>query len=808
MATTSMDDSGMNDLGLNDSGTKHFECRGVGLFRQGITSEARLVATSVGRKYVLEDLLDKLKANADKRSNQHFVFIGPRGIGKTHFLTLIENALKKNSELSEHYFVVRFPEENNRLLSFADFLLGVVDIVGEITKQEDWLELYASLSENDDDDQVVDTILPRLKQWSNNPGCKFLIMLENMDMIFTHQMKSPKHIHQFRTFLMDSHCATLIGTSPVYFSGLSSVKSPLYDFFDIQILEEMSESMTLDLIRCNLEWDKREALLDKMDDLQPRIQAIHTMTGGNPRLIMMLYELIANDNLLEVKAQFQMLLDKISPFYQDRLKDLAPQERALLETLALMRTQLRTPGNIAKKLRKPPQQASALLKRMTKSGYLVVSKNPKDKRSNLYRIKEGFFDLWLAMSESRAQRRHLTYLVDFFSTFYADRNERQQKREILWKAVQNQETASKIKENHLELIDYLSEVGDKPEKCQSKIELAIHHLSEGCQENAKELLQEVKFLSPERISSVWLTEQACKWAEQGISPDVRKWLDDMVELWRTERTGDLEEAVTIAQKLGVELSGEGLHQVAIDIWKSSLEKTIDKKEKISLLLDISQSEMKINAPEAAAGSLNEAIKLARLLKDQNSEAIAFNNLSEIHRLRGEYEKALDCLEKAISIFNESDDGSKKGTALSNIALVYYDMGDYSSALKYLNESISLRRNVKDIRGESNALYHMSSVYFDKRDLDAALANLDKALELIKQTDDRSRYCTMLFSKGDLHFNRKEYAEAFYVWFTLFKTAKSLELTDALNDLEELTGKLGIERGMEFWEDMLKKETDE
>ena len=163
-----------------------------------------------------------------------------------------------------------------------------------------------------------------------------------------------------------------------------------------------------------MEWDNHDKLLKKFDQFKPRILAMHTLTGGNPRLIMMLYELIVQDNLAEIKTQFHQLLDRITPFYQDRLKELPPQERALLEVIALMRCQKRTPVNIAKKFRKPRHQTSVLLKRMTSAGYLSVSANPNDKRSRLYRIKEGFFDIWLAMNESRTQRKYLPYLVDFF----------------------------------------------------------------------------------------------------------------------------------------------------------------------------------------------------------------------------------------------------------------------------------------------------------------------------------------------------------------------------------------------------------
>ncbi len=141
------------------------------------------------------------------------------------------------------------------------------------------------------------------------------------------------------------------------------------------------------------------------------------------------------------------LLDQISPFYQDRLKDLAPQERTLLETLALMCSAPRTPANIAKQLRKMPQQISSLLQRMTRAGYLTASDHPLDKRSRIYRIKEGFFDLWLVMSESRAYRKRLGFLIEFFEVYYRDAQERERKRTELWRGVKATRTEKVKQEN-------------------------------------------------------------------------------------------------------------------------------------------------------------------------------------------------------------------------------------------------------------------------------------------------------------------------------------------------------------------------
>ena len=108
-----------------------------------------------------------------------------------------------------------------------------------------------------------------------------------------------------------------------------------------------------------------------------------------------------------MQNQFHLLLDRISPFYQGRLNDLPPGQRALLECLASMRDQEKTPAAIAARMRMSQQEASSLLKRLTDAHYLRADRHPRDRRSRLYTIREGFFDIWLAMNLSRgARKRH------------------------------------------------------------------------------------------------------------------------------------------------------------------------------------------------------------------------------------------------------------------------------------------------------------------------------------------------------------------------------------------------------------------
>ena len=668
----------------------------IGLYRRDITDPRQLAATTIGRRHLVDDLLEKLKRRGDKKSGQNHLFIGPRGIGKTHLLSLLAQGVAADEHLNNSYTIIRFPEESNRVLSFADLLLGIIDILAEVEDDQQWRELHEKLETEDDDTLIIDHVLPRLKLWHQQNNKVLLILMENMDVVFTQQIKKKQDIHRIRSLLMDNCHIVLVGTAPTFFPALNDVRHPLYDFFDIQVVEELDQEQTLSLIKTHLEWDKRDDLLQQFDQIKPRILAMHDLTGGNPRLIMMLYELIIQDNLAEVKTQFHQMLDRVTPFYQARIKDLPPQERALLETIALMRTQKRTPVNIARQFRKPRHQTSVLLKRMTESGYLSVSTNPEDKRSRLYRIKEGFFDIWLAMNESRAQRKYLPYLVDFFTLWYADIQQREAKRRNMVQQLPNLE--GKDRRNALELLDYLNEAPEQGnEKYQAKIELAVQQLRFGDKHAARSLINETQALTGVKPNGlmVWMQDEVTRWSDGEQHVDVQQWMEKTIEYWREQRSGDLENAARLFHKLSLDFSNHGLHQLCIAMLNERLDNDADTPdEKTELLLQIARSQKIDGQLTAALESLNRALEIARQTKNRQQEGLALNNVSQIYYARGDYETSLDYLNQSLAIQQEIGDKAGLCATLFNIGHIHLQNEDKVEAMRVWTTVYTIAQKVE------------------------------------------------------------------------------------------------------------------
>jgi tetratricopeptide (TPR) repeat protein len=777
----------------------------IGLFRSGITPVDRLLKTTVGRQEMLDDLLGKLSRGADKKGGQHYVFIGPRGIGKTHFLTLIETAVSGDQDLGRHYTIIRFPEENIRVLSFADMLLCMVQILSEATDGDEWKNLYASQSTNEDDQTIIDTIVPKLKNYRAQSGKMLLVLLENLDTLLSQQIKDPQDIHRLRTFLMDSPCVTLVATSPVYFPGLYDVKSPLYDFFDIQVIEDLSEQQTIDLIKGNLEWEKRDDLVNEFAAIVPQIKTIHVMTGGNPRLIMMLYQLVANDAILDTKIQFQKLLDQISPFYQDRLRDLAPQERAVLETIALMRDEPRTPAAVAKSLRKSPQMVSSLLQRMTKAGYLTSIENLKDKRSRIYRIKEGFFDLWLAMSESRVHKKRLPYLVDFLSHYYQDQAKREQKREELKKICASPECDETKKKNSLEMLDYLSDVGDKNEQFLSKLDLAVQGVKEGQGNYALEYFKEIGPIAPVKPVFEWMVEQTEKSSPPLPAEDIVKWFTNLIEYWKNQRSGDLEKAAEIAQKIGNDFSDQGLHELKIALLIDAVEHTNDEKTKLSLLIDMALCQKTIGQLDSAFKTLQIALELSQNDYNRKEVGTILNNISQIYHDRGDYDNSLKYLKQSLSISQKIGDRRGEGTVLNNLGQFYITRNDYDNAFKSLKQSLALFREIGDNGGEGTTLNNIGYIYFSRGDYENALNHLKQTLTLSQKIQDDAGVCIALFNFGHALWAKKEAPQAMQAWAQAYQLAKSIKMVRVLDNLKSLAEELTLPGRAEAWEKIASQE---
>jgi tetratricopeptide (TPR) repeat protein len=663
----------------------------LGLYRAGITGPEHRRSITVARDSLLVDTVEILRKGIGRKPKHHFLFIGPRGIGKTHLLSLIEDEVHREPVLNAGYHVVRFAEESHRVLSFGDFLLGVCEILRDTLPAEaEWGALYQRLATEERDEIIVDTLVPAIRKRRRDTKQSLIIMLENLQQIFDQQMKDARHIAALRGFLMEDNGCLLIATAPLHFGSITDHKEPFYDFFDIQVLDQLTQEQTIELIRKNLAWEQRKELLADFTKLRPRLMALYRMTGGSPRLTLMLYELIAHEAVSEVKRQFQLLLDRITPFYQDRMRDLGPQERAVLETIATMRDQAKTPSAISARMRMKPSQISSLLKRLSTAQYLRSVENIHDKRSRLYTIREGFFDIWLAMNVSRGARERLPFLVEFFAEFYPSIEERNRKREEYRQRLASGEfdppQAAVARSDLRAGLDYLSEVGKEEERAREKLRLASMHQKEGNAAEAKSYLREAQAIQLDSMGT-WIVRRA----GSEIQSDYLTEIEELIACWDSLRSGDLESFADKVKQLGQGLDFRSWSEAKIAFLKDHLTLLPQAKDRVETRLQIGNFLTTLARWSEAEAELRAALAEASEIPDTDLQSWALNELAKLLYATGRLAEAEPLMRRALAIDEQSygAEHPEVATDLSNLAQVLHATNRLAEAEPMMRRALAI-----------------------------------------------------------------------------------------------------------------------
>ncbi|MFQ5770072.1 MAG: hypothetical protein ACE5HX_06025, partial [bacterium] len=303
----------------------------IHLYRPQRTPLENLEATFVAREPLLKDIVARLKSWRPGYSRQHYLIIGPRGIGKTNLLRLVEHRIKQNSELHKKWHPIVFTEEAFSITKISDLLIESVKILSEETGDSALSHAYKRVQYDDNDERTIDVSLDALRKFHKLNGCGILLMLENVNRMFEGQMRKRAEIHVLRKILIEEDWLIVICTSPTFLNAVTAPEEPLFEFFHVHPLKELTPDEQLQLLKKLAILEKNVSFEQNLLEFRSQLQALYHFTGGNPRLTLMLYDLIANQNIADVKSELDHLLDKLTPFYQERMKDIPEQESKLLE---------------------------------------------------------------------------------------------------------------------------------------------------------------------------------------------------------------------------------------------------------------------------------------------------------------------------------------------------------------------------------------------------------------------------------------------------------------------------------------------
>jgi tetratricopeptide (TPR) repeat protein/DNA-binding XRE family transcriptional regulator len=143
-----------------------------------------------------------------------------------------------------------------------------------------------------------------------------------------------------------------------------------------------------------------------------------------------------------------------------------------------------------------------------------------------------------------------------------------------------------------------------------------------------------------------------------------------------------------------------------------------------------------NWAEAVSG-YEEVVELLGSLRDMNRMAKVYGDLGMAYREMGKLELSARYSEKSIAIHEMLRDQQSVALAENNLALALMNMRSYSAAESHLQRSLQILESIERERGKSHVLLSFAELHYDRGELEKAQDFADQGLQLARRMNERA-----------------------------------------------------------------------
>ena len=156
------------------------------------------------------------------------------------------------------------------------------------------------------------------------------------------------------------------------------------------------------------------------------------------------------------------------------------------------------------------------------------------------------------------------------------------------------------------------------------------------------------------------------------------------------------------------------------------------------------------------------------------------------------------LEEWLPRLRESADDRTRSAGLDWSGNCHLTLGEYDLALPYFEQSLAIDQALGDRAGEGATLNNIATAAHARGDYDTALDYLQQSLAIRRQIGDASGLCATLFNMGHIHAQNEQVEEALGAWVAAYRIADRIGWAEALQNLEQLAGQIGLPGGLAGW----------
>jgi tetratricopeptide (TPR) repeat protein len=378
-------------------------------FNPSAMSQELIEGSFVQRESLAERLVDIFEESARRESKHNVLLVGPRGIGKSHLLSLVYHRLKAKEDLVGNLCIAYLKEDEWGINSFLDLLLRTLRAVLE----EQGLGLsggvgdFSGLSHEQAEEQVWRSLQKILGRRT------LLLIIENLDAVF--EKIEEQGQRKWRALMQTNPQWAILATTPALFSAVSRQVSPFYGFFEVIHLQPLSFADAVALLRKLAHLNNDESTATFLDTAvgRARVRAVQHLASGNHRIFVLFYDFLSQGGSEHFVAPLLKTVDALTPYYQSQMAKLSPQQQKIVNFLC----EYRLPASvtvIAKSCFATHQTAASQLKQLLTRRYVRVDRIG---RESFYELAEPL--LRICVEAKTHRERPLDLMVDFIRYWFS-----------------------------------------------------------------------------------------------------------------------------------------------------------------------------------------------------------------------------------------------------------------------------------------------------------------------------------------------------------------------------------------------------
>lgn len=363
----------------------------------------------VQRHELLRDAEARVKESATTGNKHHLLFVGPRGSGKTHFVSLLVHRLDSDPDLRS-LLDVAWLNEDETCTGFLDLLIKIYEALAKrdpVRFGEERIDPVYEMKPTEGERFLGRVLLEQIGKRAP------LIVVENLDLLF--QSIGDEGQKKLRAYLQEHPVFAIVATAQALVEDLTDRSGPFFGYFQTEHLKVLSLKDATDLLGKIAARNDDQELIRFLATPKgrSRVRALHFLSGGNHRVFIVLSQFINRENIEQLVEPFRKMVDELTPYYQERVRSLPPLQRKIVEYLCKSSGTVPV-KEIAKRMLATHQTVSKQLQELRGKRYVSSFSQG---RESLYEVSEPLMRICVEVKENQSYGP-LRLLVDFIRVWH------------------------------------------------------------------------------------------------------------------------------------------------------------------------------------------------------------------------------------------------------------------------------------------------------------------------------------------------------------------------------------------------------